>query len=108
MAVGAQRATVYQLVLKEAGRLIAFGIVVGLAGSLAAANLLRDLRFGTQAWDALTMIAVAAALAASAFAASYLPARRAASVNPVEALTSGMTSTRSLGCSTQTRINTGE
>lgn len=86
MALGAQRATVYQLVMKEAGWLIAIGLAGGLAGSLAAASLIRNLLFGTQPWDAPTLTAVAVMLGLSALAASYLPARKAASVNPVEAL----------------------
>jgi ABC-type lipoprotein release transport system permease subunit len=49
---------------------------------------MRSLLFGTQAWDAATLIAVAAVLGLAALLASYIPARRAASVNPVEALRS--------------------
>jgi predicted permease len=86
MALGAQKGTVYQLVMKEAAWLIAFGITAGLLGSLAAGSLIRNLLFGTSAWDAATLAAVALALGVSALAASYLPAHRAASVNPVEAL----------------------
>lgn len=86
MALGAQRAKVYGLVMKEAGWLIAFGLAAGLAGSLAAAKLIRELLFGTQAWDAFTLVSVAVTLGMSALAASFLPARRAAGVNPVEAL----------------------
>jgi ABC-type antimicrobial peptide transport system permease subunit len=86
MAFGAQRSSVCLLILKEAGGLIAIGIVVGLFCSVAAATLMRTLLFGVNSWDAPTLIAVAAALAVSALIASYIPARRAASVNPVEAL----------------------
>ena len=86
MALGAQRGSVYQLVMKEAGWLIAIGLTVGLAGSLAASTLIRTLLFGTQAWDAATLTTVALMLGVSALAASYLPAHRAATVNPVEAL----------------------
>jgi ABC-type antimicrobial peptide transport system permease subunit len=86
MALGAQRSTVYQLVLKQAARLIAVGIVAGLVGSIGASSLMRNLLFSTTAWDAFTLVAVAALLGTSALAASYLPARRAASVNPLEAL----------------------
>lgn len=86
MALGAQRGKVYQLVMKEATWLIAIGLVAGLAGSLAAASLIRTLLFGTKPWDAPTLASVTIALVVSAMAASYLPARRAASVNPVEAL----------------------
>jgi predicted permease len=86
MALGAQKSSVYQLVLGEAGRLIAVGVLVGLAGSVGAAMLMGKLLFGVQAWDAGTLIGVALVLAASAMLASYFPARRAASVNPTEAL----------------------
>jgi macrolide transport system ATP-binding/permease protein len=86
MALGAERRTVYQLILREAGRLTAFGVVLGLACSLTAATLLRTLLFGVCSSDAPTLIAVAAVLGMSALVASYIPARRAASVNPVEAL----------------------
>jgi len=86
MALGAQRGTVYGLVLKEAGWLTAAGIGAGLICSVGLATLMRSLLFGTQAWDAATLAAVAALLAVFALLASYIPARRAASVNPVEAL----------------------
>ena len=86
MAVGAQRSAIYQLLLKEAGLLVVVGIVVGLAGSLAAASLMRGLLFGTQTWEAATLAAVATLLATCAVLASYIPARRAASVNVVQAL----------------------
>jgi predicted permease len=86
MALGAQRSSVYQLILGEAGRLIAVGVAVGLAGSVGAAMLMRKLLFGVQAWDAETLAGVAMVLGISALLASFLPARRAASVNPTEAL----------------------
>ena len=86
MALGAHRASVYTLILKEAGWLVAIGIASGLLCSVAAATLMRSLLFGTQAWDGPTLAIVAAVLAISALLASYIPARRAASVNPVEAL----------------------
>jgi len=86
MALGAQKSAVYKLVLGEAGRLIAIGVVVGLVGSVGAAMLMGKLLFGVQAWDAGTLAGVAVVLGASAMLASYFPARRAASVNPTEAL----------------------
>jgi macrolide transport system ATP-binding/permease protein len=86
MALGAQRSSVYQLVLREAGRLTAFGLVAGLICAVAAATLMRKLLFSTQPWDVPTLATVATVLAVSALSASYIPARRAASVNPVEAL----------------------
>jgi macrolide transport system ATP-binding/permease protein len=86
MALGATRKSVYQLVLGEAGKLIGVGVALGLAGAVGAAMLMRSVLFGVQAWDAGTLTAVALLLAASAMLASYFPARRAASVNPTDAL----------------------
>ena len=86
IALGAQRGSIYQLILKEAGRLIVFGVAAGLVGAIAAGTLMQKLLFGTQAWDISTLAAVAVVLAVAALAASYIPARSAASVNPVEAL----------------------
>jgi predicted permease len=86
MALGAQAGSVYRLILKEAGWLILVGIGMGLAGSIGAATLMRGLLFGVRSWDAATLASVAAILAIAALAASFIPARRAASVNPVDAL----------------------
>jgi predicted permease len=86
MALGAQRGAVYALVLGEAGRLVAAGIVIGALVSVAGAAFMRDLLFGVRAWDPFTIGGIAGALTASALLASYLPARRAASVSPIEAL----------------------
>jgi len=86
MALGAQRSSVYQLILKEAALLTAVGIIMGLVFSVAATTLMRGLLFEVPSWDMQTLAAVAAVLGIAAVLASYLPARRAASVNPVEAL----------------------
>jgi ABC-type antimicrobial peptide transport system permease subunit len=86
LALGAQRSSVYSLVLGEASRLILAGISLGLVGAVAAAMLIRKLLFGVEAWDAATLASVAALLAISALLASFIPARRAASVNPADAL----------------------
>jgi macrolide transport system ATP-binding/permease protein len=86
MVLGATPSSVYQLVLKEAGWLTLIGIFVGLPASIAAGTLMRSLLFGVRAWDLLILAAVSLMLITSALLASYIPARRAASVNPVEAL----------------------
>jgi len=86
MALGAQRTSVYQLVLKEAGRLTAVGIALGMAGAIAGAMLMRGLLFGVSSWDVPTLVGVAVLLGASALLASYIPARRAARVDPIVAL----------------------
>jgi predicted permease len=86
MALGAQRSSVYRLILKEAGLLTLLGVVAGLACSVAAGMLMRKLLFGVSYWDVPTLAAVAFVLGIAALTASYIPARRAASVNPVEAL----------------------
>jgi ABC-type antimicrobial peptide transport system permease subunit len=86
MALGAQKSAVYKLVLGEAVKLIGVGVVLGLAGAVGAAMLMGKLLFGVQAWDAGTLACVPVVLGASAMLASYFPARRAASVNPTEAL----------------------
>jgi ABC-type antimicrobial peptide transport system permease subunit len=86
MALGAQRREVYRLILQEAGRLVALGITAGLLCSVAATSVIGKLLFGVRSWDLPTIGLVVAVLAAAALLASYIPARRAASVNPVEAL----------------------
>jgi macrolide transport system ATP-binding/permease protein len=86
MALGAQRGSVYGLIMKEAGWLAGVGIFAGLLCSIAAATLIRGLLFGVRPWDGATLGAVGFVLAISALLASYIPARRAASVDPMVAL----------------------
>ena len=76
----------YQLIMVEAGWLAGIGIVAGLVGSIGAATLIRSLLFGVRSWDLATLAAVSAVLAISALLASYIPARRAARVDPMVAL----------------------
>jgi predicted permease len=86
MALGAARGSVYQLILKEAGRLVVIGTAAGILCSVLCAAFLRKLLFGTQSWDLPTLAGVALLLGTAALLASFIPAHRAASINPVEAL----------------------
>jgi predicted permease len=86
IALGAQRGAVYRLILREAGVLALAGIVIGTGCAIVAASLMRKLLFGTPPWDITTLVCVAGVLGASALLASFLPARRAASVDPIAAL----------------------
>jgi len=86
MALGAQRWSVHRMVLREAAWLAAAGIAIGVVCSLAFGGLLRGLLFGVQTWDLPTLATVAITLGLLALFASYIPAHRAASVNPVAAL----------------------
>lgn len=86
MALGAQRGTVYRMVMGQAGWLTLAGIGIGLACSIGASMAMRKVLFGVQAWDMPTLAGVAIVLGAAAMVASFLPARRAASVNPTDAL----------------------
>ncbi|MCU1323550.1 MAG: Macrolide-specific ABC-type efflux carrier, partial [Acidobacteriaceae bacterium] len=81
-----QRRTVYNLVMCQAAWLTLTGLSIGLLCSLATSMLMRSLLFGVQAWDAATLVYVSLLLGLASLAASFLPARRAAKVNPVEAL----------------------
>jgi predicted permease len=86
MALGADRAGVFRLILSQAMGVALLGVVVGLAGSLVATRLLRSLLYGVGTADALTFPTVALLLTGVAFLASYLPARRATAVDPQTAL----------------------
>ncbi len=86
MALGARNREILALVMRRTIILIAWGIALGLAGALALGKILASLVLKTKPPDAITCIEVAALLAAVSLLASYLPARKALRVNPVEAL----------------------
>jgi macrolide transport system ATP-binding/permease protein len=88
MALGADPVSVYRLILGGAGRLVGTGAALGVGGSLAAATLLRGLFYEVRPWDVPTLAIVAAVLISAALMASFIPARHAASTNPVDALRS--------------------
>jgi ABC-type antimicrobial peptide transport system permease subunit len=74
------------MVLRQALLLIGVGVAVGLAAAMALSRVLESQLFGVSARDPLTFAGVAVLLATVALAASYLPARRATSVDPIVAL----------------------
>ncbi len=86
MALGAPRASVSRMVVSDAMIIAAAGVGVGLVGAFALTRLMGTLLFGVSATDPLTFAGVAMALFAVTAFASYLPARRAATVNPIVAL----------------------
>jgi ABC-type antimicrobial peptide transport system permease subunit len=88
MALGAERQAVSRIVVTDAGTLAGIGIAIGLALAVALATFMRDLLFGTLPWDGATLTSVAVVRGSSAVAASYIPARRATTVNPIDALRS--------------------
>jgi len=86
MALGAQRADVYSLVIGNAAKLAALGLGLGAVGALALTRLLTSLLFGVVRMDLLTFVGLTALLAAVAALAAYVPASWAAKVDPMEAL----------------------
>ena len=86
LALGANRATVVTMVVRQAAGLAAAGLALGLALSFAASGTLRTLLFGIPPTDLATYAAVAIGLLMVALIASYVPARRAGRIDPVTAL----------------------
>jgi predicted permease len=86
VALGAQRGAIHRLVLREAAWLTVLGVSFGLVCAIATAALMGNLLFGVHSWDPATLVAAAGVLGLSALVASYVPARRASRVSPVEAL----------------------
>ena len=86
MALGAQRIAVVRLFVRHGMKLTGLGVGLGAAGTLAGAQVLSSLLIGVTARDPLTYGFVALLLGAVALLACWLPARRAAKVDPMEAL----------------------
>jgi putative ABC transport system permease protein len=86
MALGAQIRDVLKLILGHGMALAAIGILAGIVGALGVTRLMANLLFGVGASDPGTFLAIATLLGAVAFLACYLPARRAAKLDPVIAL----------------------
>ena len=86
MALGSQRSHIMRLILISGLKLAAIGCVLGLAGAAVASSVLRSFLFHVSPFDPLVMIMTAIAVFVLALAASAMPARRAASVDPIQAL----------------------
>jgi ABC-type antimicrobial peptide transport system permease subunit len=86
MALGADRASIRDMVLREGAMVVAAGLVCGLVASAGATRYLQTLLFEVRAIDPVTMVSVCALLSVVAMAACYIPARRATRVDPVVAL----------------------
>ena len=86
MALGAQIGDVLKLVLRRAMLLAVVGIVVGVAGAISVTRYMTSLLFGVKPIDTLTFVGVAVVLAVVVFVACLVPARRAAKIDPLEAL----------------------
>jgi putative ABC transport system permease protein len=86
VALGAQRGDVLRLIVGHGAMLGGIGVAIGLVGALAVTRFLRTLLFGVSPFDPASFVGVAVVLTAIALLASYIPARRAARVDPVEAL----------------------
>jgi putative ABC transport system permease protein len=85
-ALGAEPAQITSLVLKSGARPVIGGLVIGMAGAIASSGLLKNLLFGVRPRDPVTFFLVPLLLGATALLAAYLPARRAAGLDPMNAL----------------------
>jgi ABC-type antimicrobial peptide transport system permease subunit len=86
MALGAQRNTVLKMVLRDAAILLALGIAIGTAVSLASASVLQSMLYGTGSRNPVVLTEVCVAVAVAGLLAAYIPAFRAAKVDPMVAL----------------------
>jgi predicted permease len=86
MALGAERASVLKLVVRQGAWIVAIGLVAGVAGAAAVTRFLEGMLYGLPPLDIATFTVVAVAFAAVAMFAVYLPARRATAINPLVAL----------------------
>jgi putative ABC transport system permease protein len=88
VALGAKHADISRAVLKSSLGVVVLGIVIGVGGAIGAGRLLAALLFGVPPYDALILASAVAALFSTGFLANWLPARRAAKVDPMISLRS--------------------
>ena len=88
LAFGADRGTVSRMIVRQGLLLAGSGVVIGMVGALALGRLLQGVLYGVSPSDPVTMVSVTGILLAVAALASWLPARRAGGLDPVEALRS--------------------
>jgi len=86
VALGAQRSSVFGMVLKEGLRLILFGLLLGWLGAFSATRVISSLLYSTSPTDTVSFMATSLVLIAVTLLACYIPARRAAKVDPMVAL----------------------
>jgi len=86
MAVGATPLEVLGMVLAQSGKLVALGLVIGLAATLVLGRLLTTMLFGVESFDATVLASVSGVLVVVAIFATAIPAARAARIDPVRAL----------------------
>jgi putative ABC transport system permease protein len=86
VAIGATPGRIISLIVRAAARPVLGGLIVGISGALALTGLLRSMLFGVSPRDPLTFVTVPAIFALVALIAAYLPARRAARLDPMVAL----------------------
>jgi putative ABC transport system permease protein len=89
VALGANRARVLTMILADVGRMLVLGVAVGAVAALVAARAIASFLFGLAADDLATLALAILVLIAAGVAASLLPARRAAAVDPLTALREG-------------------
>jgi ABC-type antimicrobial peptide transport system permease subunit len=86
MSLGADSGRVQRMILGEGGKLVAIGLVLGVLGARVATGVIRSLLFGVEPHDPMTFIGVAVMMAAIGIAACWIPALRAARIDPAIAM----------------------
>jgi putative ABC transport system permease protein len=88
IALGASRSDVLSMVVRQAAVWVGAGLIIGIAGSIAARRIIGRVLFGINGGNLLLLVSAVSVMAATAWLSAYLPARRAASIDPMLALRS--------------------